>query len=149
MFFNFSYFKLLLNYLEIFYIGLLFSRIYNKTDSLSAVFLCIAKPANITFKILFSAYQVKPESEQEDDNSTKTKNGAGALVGILERFLCAVFIVLGQYSAVGLTMTAKSIARYDQITKNPAFAEYYLIGTLYSILYTVVLYGIIFKYILY
>ena len=96
-------------------------------------FLCIAKPANITFKILFSAYQVKPESEQEDDNSTKTKNGAGALVGILERFLCAVFIVLGQYSAVGLTMTAKSIARYDQITKNPAFAEYYLIGTLYSI----------------
>lgn len=112
-------------------------------------FLCIAKPANITFKILFSAYQVKPESEQEDDNSTKTKNGAGALVGILERFLCAVFIVLGQYSAVGLTMTAKSIARYDQITKNPAFAEYYLIGTLYSILYTVVLYGIIFKYILY
>ena len=36
-------------------------------------FLCIAKPANITFKILFSAYQVKPESEQEDDNSTKTK----------------------------------------------------------------------------
>lgn len=112
-------------------------------------FLYIAKPANITFKILFSAYQVKPESEQEDDNSTKTKNGAGALVGILERFLCAVFIVLGQYSAVGLTMTAKSIARYDQITKNPAFAEYYLIGTLYSILYTVVLYGIIFKYILY
>lgn len=112
-------------------------------------FLCIAKPANITFKILFSAYQVKPESEQEDDNSTKTKNGAGALVGILERFLCAVFIVLGQYSAVGLTMTAKSIARYDQITKNPAFAEYYLIGTLYSILYTVVLYGIIFKYISY
>ena len=138
MFFNLSYFKLPLNYLEIFYIGLLFSRIYNKTDSLSAVFFMYSKT---------SQYYI--QSEQEDDNSTKTKNGAGALVGILERFLCAVFIVLGQYSAVGLTMTAKSIARYDQITKNPAFAEYYLIGTLYSILYTVVLYGIIFKYILY
>lgn len=63
---------------------------------------------------------------------------------------CVQFLLfLDKYSAVGLTMTAKSIARYDQITKNPAFAEYYLIGTLYSILYTVVLYGIIFKYILY
>ena len=146
MFFNLSYFKLPLNYLEIFYY---FPEYIIKPIPYLLYFLCIAKPANITFKILFSAYQVKPESEQEDDNSTKTKNGAGALVGILERFLYAVFIVLGQYSAVGLTMTAKSIARYDQITKNPAFAEYYLIGTLYSILYTVVLYGIIFKYILY
>ena len=40
---NFSYFKLPLNYLEIFYIGLLFSRIYNKTDSLSAVFFMYSK----------------------------------------------------------------------------------------------------------
>ena len=43
MFFNFSYFKLPLNYLEIFYIGFLFSRIYNKTDSLSAVFFMYSK----------------------------------------------------------------------------------------------------------
>ena len=44
-------------------------------------------------------------------------------------------------------MTAKSIARYEQITKDPAFAEYYLIGTLYSMLYTVALYAVIFKFL--
>ena len=61
--------------------------------------------------------------------------------------MTGVFVLLGQYSAVGLTMTAKSIARYEQITKDPAFAEYYLIGTLYSMLYTVALYAVIFKFL--
>ena len=43
----------------------------------------------------------------------------------------------GQYSAVGLVLTAKSIARksiarYDRISKDQSFAEYYLLGTLLS-----------------
>ena len=76
------------------------------------------------------------------------KTGAGAWIGNLERLLSGVLILLGQFSAVGLTMTAKSIARYDEIVKNPAFAEYYLIGTLYSILYTISVYCLIFKLIL-
>ena len=37
-----------------------------------------------------------------------------------------------QYSAVGLVLTAKSIARYDRISKDQSFAEYYLLGTLLS-----------------
>ena len=37
-----------------------------------------------------------------------------------------------QISAVGLVLTAKSIARYDRISKDQEFAEYYLLGTLLS-----------------
>jgi hypothetical protein len=42
-------------------------------------------------------------------------------------------------------MAAKSMARYDRISKGPAFAEYYLIGTLYSILVAIVAYLFLFK----
>lgn len=107
-------------------------------------FLGLIKPANVTFKILFSHFQTKTK-EKQSMLISESKSGAGAWIGNLERLLSGTLILLGQFSAVGLTMTAKSIARYDEIVKNPAFAEYYLIGTLYSILYTVLLYCIIFK----
>lgn len=95
--------------------------------------LFLFKPANITFKLLFGRFS----PEEKDLVSIK---GAGAVIGSLERLLMLIFLSLGQFSAVGLIMTAKSIARYDKISKDPVFAEYYLIGTLYSILVTVFLY---------
>ncbi len=107
-------------------------------------FLGLVKPANVTFKILFSHFQTKTK-EKQSMLISESKSGAGAWIGNLERLLSGTLILLGQFSAVGLTMTAKSIARYDEIVRNSAFAEYYLIGTLYSILYTVLLYCIIFK----
>lgn len=52
--------------------------------------------------------------------------------------LMVIFIAIEQYSAVGLVLTAKSIARYDRISKDQIFAEYYLLGTLLSTLCAVV-----------
>lgn len=43
-----------------------------------------------------------------------------------------IFIAMNQYAALGLVLTAKSIARYDKIAKDEKFAEYYLLGTLLS-----------------
>jgi hypothetical protein len=40
---------------------------------------------------------------------------------------------MGQYAAIALVLTAKSIARYDML-KDKVFAEYYLLGTLLSTL---------------
>ncbi len=95
--------------------------------------LFLFKPANITFKILFGRFA----PAEKDIVSIR---GAGAVIGSLERLLMLMFLGLSQFAAVGLIMTAKSIARYDKISKDPVFAEYYLIGTLYSILVTVILY---------
>ncbi len=64
----------------------------------------------------------------------------GTMSGSMERLLMALMIGLQQFSAIGLVLIAKSIARYDKISKRPAFAEYFLIGTLYSTIATVVLY---------
>jgi hypothetical protein len=62
--------------------------------------------------------------------------GAGAVIGFLERALTLTFILVGQYTALGLVLTAKSIARHEEL-KDRHFAEYYLIGTLSSVLFAV------------
>jgi hypothetical protein len=99
--------------------------------------LLILKPANVSFRIIFSRYQ----SKDEDNDSIQ---GAGTMIGLLERILMALMIALQQFPAIGLVLTAKSIARYDKISKKPAFAEYFLIGTLYSTIATIALYVLLF-----
>lgn len=97
--------------------------------------ILISKPVNILFKLFFSKYQVVEEEANEP-----TISGAGALIGLLERLIMGIFLLLGQFTAIGLVFTAKSIARYDKISKSQAFAEYYLIGSLFSIISVLVLY---------
>jgi hypothetical protein len=62
--------------------------------------------------------------------------GAGAMIGILERIFTLTLVLVGQYMALGLILTAKSIARFEDL-KDRKFAEYYLIGTLSSMLFAV------------
>lgn len=100
----------------------------------------IHKPANVSFKKLLSKYEASGDAVRPD-----TLPGAGAVIGSLERVLCAIFIGLGQYTSIGLIYTAKSIARFKKIEENPKFAEYYLIGTLYSILFVVACYLLVVK----
>ncbi|WP_438477708.1 DUF3307 domain-containing protein [Streptococcus pluranimalium] len=88
----------------------------------------ITKPTNIAFRIFFQKYQ------PEEDNKMDTIPGAGATIGFLERIIIGICILFGQFTSIGLVFTAKSIARYNKISENPAFAEYYLIGSLFSIL---------------
>lgn len=56
---------------------------------------------------------------------------AGRIIGILERWLIVTLVVLSQYGPLGLVLTAKSVARLKQL-EDATFAEYYLLGTLYS-----------------
>jgi Protein of unknown function (DUF3307) len=56
----------------------------------------------------------------------------GAVIGILERVIVVALVLVGQYAAIGLVVTAKTIARFRQL-EDRQFAEYYLLGTLASI----------------
>ncbi len=55
------------------------------------------------------------------------------MIGFLERLVIGACLVYGQFVFIGLVFTAKSIARYNKISENPAFAEYYLDRSLFSI----------------
>lgn len=89
--------------------------------------LLIHKPANIFISNILEKY--KPVEQQCDGAKG---NNAGRFIGTLERIIMTIFITINQYSVVGLVLTAKSITRYNKISEEPEFAEYYLLGTLLS-----------------
>lgn len=67
-----------------------------------------------------------PESSDDD-------LGAGSLIGTMERWIVLLLWVGGLWEAVGLVVAAKSIARFEEL-KQREFAEYFLVGTLASVL---------------
>lgn len=62
--------------------------------------------------------------------------GSGQLIGILERLLGLVLVLMGEWAALAVVLAAKSIARFEELRDRP-FAEYYLVGTLASLLVAV------------
>ena len=111
--------------------------------------LLLLKPANITIMQFTRKYRPMKTNSGSNDNvnediSTGYDN-AGALIGSLERLLIALLISVGQYAAIGLVLTAKSVARYNKIAEDKQFAEYYLLGTLTSTLYAILAYFVIFR----
>lgn len=99
--------------------------------------LLIWKPANIIIKKLLLNY--KPDSSEE-----QLSKKSGAFIGILERLIILVLLSIQQYAAIGLVLTAKSVARYNKISENKDFAEYYLLGTLLSTAMVIIAYLVIF-----
>lgn len=90
----------------------------------------------------------------EDEDKKKTQRGketskkqkrdvnyecpnVGSMIGMLERVITSILLLCNQYSAIGLVLTAKSIARFKQL-EDKDFAEKYLIGTLSSLLLSLV-----------
>ncbi len=67
------------------------------------------------------------------DRDTPGMENAGRYIGWLERSLLYGLVLLGSPDAAALVVAAKSIARFPSFSQEK-FAEYYLIGTLLSLL---------------
>lgn len=78
--------------------------------------------------VRMSLDQLFPQGKMRGETS------AGKYIGILERLLIMTLVAANTISAVGFVFTAKSIARFNEISDNRQFAEYYLVGTLVSFL---------------
>ncbi len=113
---------------------------FNVNNALSWILalLVIAKPVCITIKKVL--YNYKPELNEMDSGHPN----AGAMIGILERTIIMLLLAVNQFAAIGFVLTAKSIARYNKIVEDPRFSEYYLLGTLSSVLLAVLTHFIIF-----
>jgi hypothetical protein len=74
---------------------------------------------------------------RDDDRSSGAVEVArGRAIGVLERALTLTFVLLGQFGAAGLVVAAKSLARFKAL-EDREFAEYFLVGTLASLLLAV------------
>lgn len=86
--------------------------------------LCCLKPTNILIKLILEQYKIG------EFESCKDMKNAGALIGNLERILTLIFVLIGQYEAVGFIIAAKSVLRFKDT--DTAKTEYVLAGTLLS-----------------
>lgn len=107
-----------------------------KILSWAVIFLFIFKPANVTIKQLL--FNFKPYEKM--DNIKISDKNAGGFIGSLERLIIVIFLSMNQFSAIGLVLTAKSVARYNKISEDKDFAEYYLLGTLLSTVFAIIIY---------
>jgi hypothetical protein len=91
---------------------------------LFAGILFILKPTNIFIKEMLSTFEIEstPQSQELEK--------AGRLIGILERILVIIFVLIGQFGAIGFLIAAKSILRYKDT--DLLKTEYVLIGTMLS-----------------
>lgn len=97
-----------------------------------AALLCIGKPSNLFIRRILVLCR---GNQLADSEESPVK--AGRYIGVIERLIMLLFMAMQQYSAIGLVLTAKSIARYEKISKDKDFAEYYLLGTLLSTLFVI------------
>jgi hypothetical protein len=67
-------------------------------------------------------------------SETPAVNQAGRWIGMLERLLIYVLVLIGAAAAAGLVVAAKSILRFPEISAKPAQIdpEYVLVGSLAS-----------------
>lgn len=56
--------------------------------------------------------------------------GGGRLIGIFEALLVTTFVIAHQYTAIGVILAAKSLARFEWLKDHEGRAEYFLVGTL-------------------
>lgn len=103
--------------------------IFNSQTTLFLVaVVCVSYVSSIIMKVLISAWKMDEENE-----SDSLKN-AGKYIGILERLLIFGFIILNQWASIGLLIAAKSVLRFNDLSrsKDRKLTEYILIGTLLS-----------------
>lgn len=98
-----------------------------------AMLVFVSYVAAILIKILLAPYIEEITKDEKKDKRTSLKN-AGRYIGMLERIFVFVFILLNQWAAIGLLITAKSVFRFGDLNKgkNRKLTEYVLIGTLLS-----------------
>lgn len=97
-------------------------------------FLLILRPVGFLIGKATRSWQEELENLPE---SLKGLNKAGTWIGYLERTFILVFILIGQYSAIGFLIAAKSVFRFGgkiESGEGHKKAEYILIGTLMSFL---------------
>lgn len=99
----------------------------------ATAFLFICKPTNVLIQNIFTSFDLQvPENAS---NITKSLDQAGHVIGIAERIMAFLFVLVDQYEALGFLIAAKSILRFRDA--DTARTEYVLVGTLLSFLIAV------------
>jgi hypothetical protein len=98
----------------------------NKFWVLLTAIIFLTTPAGILIGQLTKDWREKIENAESLAN-------AGKWIGIVERLIVFIFVLLGQYAAISLLIAAKGIIRFNEKDRPEIKTEYLVIGTLMSI----------------
>jgi len=94
------------------------------------LYVCIRGIVLVRSVLELPALQMRRD---DDRNAGAIEIARGRTIGSLERAIALTLVLLGQFGALGLIVAAKSVARF-KAPEDREFAEYFLIGTLASLL---------------
>lgn len=99
---------------------------------LFTAFVFLSVPSSILIKTIISIWT--PITIEHSKLQTESLVNAGKYIGILERILVFVFILVNHWEGVGFMIAAKSVFRFSDLAeaKQRKLTEYVLIGTLLS-----------------
>lgn len=105
-------------------------RLIERHLGLITAVLFLTKPASVIIRSTISRWNPDPQGDSPD-----SLEKAGTWIGILERLFVFLFVLSGQYSAVGFLLAAKSVFRFGDLREahDRKLTEYILIGTLLSV----------------
>lgn len=89
-------------------------------------FIFLTAPAGILIGQLTNSWRERIADAESLAN-------AGKWIGMIERIIILVFVIQGQYSAIGLLVAAKGIIRFNEKDRPEIKTEYLVVGTLMSI----------------
>ena len=98
----------------------------NRFWILAAATIFLTTPAGILIGQLTKGWR-------EKISNPESLNNAGKWIGIIERLIVFIFVLLGQYAAISLLIAAKGIIRFNEKDRPEVKTEYLVIGTLMSI----------------
>lgn len=99
-------------------------------------FIFTIKESTIIIRLVLRNMSAVPKKKEDPKIYDVQEFDRGKLIGILERSLIYFLIIFNQVAAIAIIIALKSIARFKEMDdKN--FAEYFLIGTLLSIVVAV------------
>ncbi len=88
---------------------------------------------NIACRLLFSSAGLKSETSE----NTGDLQPAGWIIGWLERTVLAIGIVTQSWEVLAAVIALKTVARFKELD-DQRFAEYFLVGSLFSVLWAVI-----------
>lgn len=108
---------------------------WGRTALLASMYLYVCARGVVLVRAVLDIPDLRMRRD-DDRTAGAVQIARGRVIGILERALALTLVLLGQYGALGLVVAAKSLARMKALDDRE-FAEYFLIGTLASLLLAV------------
>jgi len=96
-------------------------------------YIVVLKEGTIIIRLVLNRIKAEPQKIDAPLQKDEEEYDRGKLIGTLERTFIYFLILLGQIGAITVIIALKSLARFKELD-NKDFAEYFLIGSLLSLL---------------